>query len=112
MGVNYLTNVLDRAVDRLRGSRADSTPISDVAFRDALAESLAADLKRGDAQSAEAVAAVLEAVGGMQTALEAATEAAADEVQEALVNAFAELGRSFAEFSSTQRDMQETRRCC
>jgi hypothetical protein len=107
VGANYLTELLVRVVGRLRDGQTGSVRVSEQELRDALAQNLTERLDDGDARLAEEIAAVLSTIDGVQIALEAAVEAAADEVQQALVEGFAALDGSFAQFAGLQRDAHE-----
>ena len=107
VGANYLTELLVRVVDRLRDGRTGSGRVSEEELRDALAQSLTARLDAGDVRLAREIATVLSAIDGVQIALEAAVEASANEVQQALVEGFAALEASFAEFAGMQQDAHE-----
>ncbi|MGH8885705.1 MAG: hypothetical protein ACRDYX_11125 [Egibacteraceae bacterium] len=94
-GGGYIGDFLKDAIDRLR--RQDGARRSEVELQEALERELLACLQGQDECAAGLrgdVAALLEQVHGVETALEAASA----DVQLALTNAFTKLGTSFSEF--------------
>ncbi|MGH8931593.1 MAG: hypothetical protein ACRDZO_13450, partial [Egibacteraceae bacterium] len=94
-GGGYISSFITDTIERLRAR--DQTPKSETELQQVLARELLAHLEE-DGEGAAAlradVAALLQRVGGVETALEAASS----DVQGALAEAFAELGASFDEF--------------
>ncbi len=96
-GGGYISNFITDTIERLRAEDQDRSIESETELQQELVRELLARLEEDgeDAAGLRAdVAALLQRVGGVETALEAASS----DVQGALAEAFAELGASFDEF--------------
>ena len=102
VGTGYLTGVIIKALDRCRhaGDRECSP--------EQLQEAIGAELQTlsSDGQDAvelrREVATLLRAVGGIDTAVSAAVQTGVEEIQQALLTAFTDLGSSVTEFAWMQ----------
>jgi WD40 repeat protein/energy-coupling factor transporter ATP-binding protein EcfA2 len=104
-GQNTIAGFLADAIDRLR--KQGRVPKSEAELQQVLERQLLASLQASDDRAAQLradAAAILERVQGVEAALEAAT----GEVQQALAEAFAEYGSSFAEFSGMVDEARQT----
>ncbi|MFI6743508.1 hypothetical protein ACIBI9_62475 [Nonomuraea sp. NPDC050451] len=109
VGANVLTEVVTKAIDRLRGDARNPASV-DVIERE-LSERLQAALTSGEAEARtlrSEIAAVLEAVGGIRTAIEAAVETDDEGFQADLADMLTGLSVDFAEFGFVLRVVRDT----
>jgi hypothetical protein len=106
VGAGYLVEVVARALEQAKAGGGES---SLARLREMIETQLQAltDDAQGAVGPRREVAALLRAVGGVDTAVSAAAESGVEEVQQALCAAFADLGGSGAEFGWMVRETRQ-----